>query len=118
MTIKKYVGVFDATLLYHEMAIYFGLPKLVPTLKQRAAIAYLIDKECFVEYHESVNSWYKPVQYQMQFYDFNVARHLFHECFDYFLFGSRGFDNIYLQFSGNNVFVSNFDYDLKRLNKR
>ena len=114
---EKCVGVFDARQVYDELAIYIGYPGRMPTTMQRVAIAYLIDKECCVEFSDSVLSWYRPLAGRMQFHNLDRARHVFHNCFDYFLFGAMNFENIHLQFSGHTVFVSNFDYDLRRLNK-
>ena len=113
----KYVGVFDASLIYHELAIYIGFPDINPTLQHRLAIAYLIDKECLVEYSESVTDWYRPNVLLLHRYNIQGARRVFHDCFNYFLLGAMNFENIHLQFIGHNVFVSNFPFDLKSLNR-
>lgn len=115
---NKNIGVFDASLIYHDLAIYFELPGTTPSLKHRCAIAYLIEKECYVEFSITVNKWYRYAATQMQQYNFNQARKSFHECFDYFLLASMNFENVYLTFSGNYVFVSNFEFDIKSLNKK
>lgn len=115
---KKYVGVFNATPVYDELAIYFGELDLMPSARHRAAIAYLIDKECCVTFAKEFSDWYQPRIHELQFHNLDRARLMFRECFDYFLFATMNFENIHLQFIGHTVFVSNFAFDLKKLNTR
>ena len=115
---SNYVGVFDAYSVYSELPANMAFSHgITTTLLQRVAIAYLIEKECYVEYNTSVKEWYQGQHHRMQGYDLNAARAVFHQCFDYFLFGAMNFDNIHLQFRGATVFVSNFNFSLKSLNR-